>query len=109
MVKSSNEKLSIGFTILRNIAVATCIMKNNKKPMFFIKDIFKIKQCFEFMKFLKNNIDLIKKITMKKLYQCGPYLEFFLSINGLTQINSFLDAIKIIFFLIKNVSKNFVF
>ena len=67
MVWSSNEKLPIGYTIIRNISNATSILKNNEKR------IFKMKQCFEFAILLESNIDLIKKIIKNKFYQFGPY------------------------------------
>lgn len=54
------------FTIVRYIAITTCIAKSNISAKFFINGIFRMK-CLEFASQLKNNFELTKMhiITIK--------------------------------------------
>ena len=105
----SGIKVSEGFPIISNLAVTTCITINYSRANFFLKWIFKSKQCVKFTFRSKNYFTLQygKSLSIVRLSLVLKSNES-LPKYGKTKVNSFLGTMKLRSFLINDLFKNFL-
>ena len=97
----SGIKVVESFPIISNLAVTTRITINYSRVEFFLKWIFKSKQCVKSSLRSKNSLSIVCLSLLLKSNENLPKY-------GKTKVNSLLGAMKLRSFLINNLFKNFL-